>query len=69
MVLILTRGLRHLFCACDAKQLVIVEADSGKVLKQVEMHFWPKHLAAPFTPTKVRVLVALLARRRSGRAL
>jgi DNA-binding beta-propeller fold protein YncE len=29
--------LRHLFCACDAKQLVIVEADSGKVLKQVEL--------------------------------
>ena len=29
--------LRRLFCACDAKQLVIIEADSGKVLKQVEL--------------------------------
>ena len=29
--------LRRLFCACDAKQLVIVEADSSKVLKQVEL--------------------------------
>jgi DNA-binding beta-propeller fold protein YncE len=27
--------LRRLFCACDAKQLIIVEADSSKVLKQV----------------------------------
>ena len=29
--------LRRLFCACDAKQLVTIEADSGKVLKQVEL--------------------------------
>jgi DNA-binding beta-propeller fold protein YncE len=28
---------RRLFCACDAKQLVIVEVDSSKVLKQVEL--------------------------------
>jgi DNA-binding beta-propeller fold protein YncE len=28
---------RRLFCACDAKQLVILEADSGEVLKQLEL--------------------------------
>jgi len=28
---------RRLFCACDAKQLVILEADSGKVIKQLEL--------------------------------
>jgi DNA-binding beta-propeller fold protein YncE len=28
---------RRLFCACDAKQLVILEADSGEVLKQIEL--------------------------------
>jgi DNA-binding beta-propeller fold protein YncE len=28
---------RRLFCACDSKQLVILEADSGKVLKQLEL--------------------------------
>jgi len=30
-------GHRRLFCACDAKQLVILEADSGEVLKQLEL--------------------------------
>jgi DNA-binding beta-propeller fold protein YncE len=28
---------RRLFCACDAKQLVILKADSGEVLKQLEL--------------------------------
>src|SRR6516164_11051336 len=28
---------RRLFCACDAKQLVILEADSGRVIKQLEI--------------------------------
>ena len=28
---------RRLFCACDGKQLVILEADSGEVLKQLEL--------------------------------
>jgi DNA-binding beta-propeller fold protein YncE len=28
---------RRLFCACDAKQLVILEADSGEVLTQLEV--------------------------------
>lgn len=28
---------RRLFCACDAKQLVILEPDSGKVIKQLEL--------------------------------
>jgi DNA-binding beta-propeller fold protein YncE len=28
---------RRLFCACDAKQVVILEADSGEVLKQLEL--------------------------------
>src|SRR5260370_37687051 len=28
---------RRLFCACDARQLVILEADSGEVLKQLEL--------------------------------
>ena len=28
---------RRLFCACDAKQLVILEADSGEILKQLEL--------------------------------
>jgi len=28
---------RRLFCACDAKQLVILEADSGRVIKQLEL--------------------------------
>jgi DNA-binding beta-propeller fold protein YncE len=28
---------RRLFCACDAEQLVILEADSGEVLKQLEL--------------------------------
>jgi DNA-binding beta-propeller fold protein YncE len=28
---------RRLFCACDAKQMVILKADSGKVLKQLEL--------------------------------
>jgi hypothetical protein len=28
---------RRLFCACDAKQLVILEADSGEVLKRIEL--------------------------------
>lgn len=28
---------RRLFCACDSKQLVILEADSGKELKQLEL--------------------------------
>ena len=28
---------RRLFCACDSKQLIILEADSGKALKQVEL--------------------------------
>ena len=28
---------RRLFCACDARQLVIPHADSGKVLKQLEL--------------------------------
>jgi DNA-binding beta-propeller fold protein YncE len=28
---------RRLFCACDAKQLVIVEADSSKVLEYIEL--------------------------------
>jgi hypothetical protein len=28
---------RRLFCACDAKQLVILEADSGTVLKQLDL--------------------------------
>jgi DNA-binding beta-propeller fold protein YncE len=28
---------RRLFCACDAKQLVILEADSGIVLKQLDL--------------------------------
>jgi DNA-binding beta-propeller fold protein YncE len=33
--------LRRLFCACDAKRLVIVEADSSKVLKYVELRGSP----------------------------
>src|SRR6267378_6028811 len=28
---------RRLFCACDARQLVILKADSGEVLKQLEL--------------------------------
>ena len=28
---------RRLFCACDAKQLVMLEADSGRVIKQLEL--------------------------------
>ena len=28
---------RRLFCACDARQLVILHADSGKVFKQLEL--------------------------------
>jgi len=28
---------RRLFCACDSKQLVILEADSGQTLKQLEL--------------------------------
>ena len=28
---------QRLFCACDAKQLVILEADSGEVLKRIEL--------------------------------
>ena len=32
---------RRLFCACDAKQLVILEADSGKVIKQLELSGHP----------------------------
>ena len=28
---------RRLFCACDAKQLVILDADSGEVLRQLEL--------------------------------
>ena len=28
---------RRLFCACDAQQLVILKADSGEVLKQLEL--------------------------------
>jgi DNA-binding beta-propeller fold protein YncE len=28
---------RRLFCACDGKQLVVLEADSGEVLKQLEL--------------------------------
>jgi DNA-binding beta-propeller fold protein YncE len=28
---------RRLFCACDARQLVILEADSGEALKQLEL--------------------------------
>jgi hypothetical protein len=28
---------RRLFCACDAKQLVILKADSGEVLTQLEL--------------------------------
>jgi DNA-binding beta-propeller fold protein YncE len=32
---------RRLFCACDAKQLVILEADSGEVLKQLELSGCP----------------------------
>jgi DNA-binding beta-propeller fold protein YncE len=28
---------RRLFCACDARQLAILHADSGKVLKQLEL--------------------------------
>jgi DNA-binding beta-propeller fold protein YncE len=28
---------RRLFCACDAKQLVILKADSGEVLRQLEL--------------------------------
>lgn len=28
---------RRLFCACDAKKLVTLDADSGKILKQVEL--------------------------------
>jgi len=28
---------RLLFCACDARQLIILNADSGKVLKQLEL--------------------------------
>jgi DNA-binding beta-propeller fold protein YncE len=28
---------RRLFCACDSKQLVILEADSGQALKQLEL--------------------------------
>jgi len=28
---------RHLFCACDAKQLVILKADSDEVLKQLKL--------------------------------
>jgi hypothetical protein len=27
---------RRLFCACDAKRLVVLEADSGEVLKQLQ---------------------------------
>ena len=27
----------RLFCACDAKRLVILEADSGKIIKQLEL--------------------------------
>jgi DNA-binding beta-propeller fold protein YncE len=32
---------RRLFCACDAKWLVILEADSGKVIKQLELSGHP----------------------------
>ena len=28
---------RRLFCACDAKQLVILKADSGEIIKQLEL--------------------------------
>ena len=28
---------RRLFCACDAKKLVTLDADSGKIMKQVEL--------------------------------
>jgi len=28
---------RRLFCACDAKQLLVLEADSGEVLKRIEL--------------------------------
>ena len=28
---------RRLFCACDARQLVILKADSGEILKQLEL--------------------------------
>jgi DNA-binding beta-propeller fold protein YncE len=32
---------RRLFCACDARQLVILKADSGEVLKQLELNGSP----------------------------
>src|ERR1700730_9543073 len=32
---------RRLFCACDSRQLVILKADSGEVLKQLELNGSP----------------------------
>jgi DNA-binding beta-propeller fold protein YncE len=32
---------RRLFCACDAKQLLILEADSGKALKRIKLRGSP----------------------------
>jgi DNA-binding beta-propeller fold protein YncE len=48
---------RRLFCACDAKQLVILKADSGEVLKQLELSGSPDVIF--FNPVLRHLYVAI----------